>query len=360
MRIAVHAGQLLQPVPGGIGRYVRALLRSLPGAGVAPVAFAAGPRPPRVAADVPWIDLGAPHGSLRYESWHFLRRPVVPVEADVLHATSLAIPPSRGTPLVVTVHGLEFLRLPHTVTRHGARFHRRGLELSRKHASLVIAPSTFTAAELAREGFSPDRVQVVPLGVDAPDPRDPDEIDATVARAGATAPFVVTVGTIEPRKDLPTLVHAVELARRTHPDLELVVVGPKGWGDVEGLDRPFVQVLGAQPWRVVDALYRRAAVCCIGSRYEGFGLPAVEAMARGTPVVATTGSALDERVAGAGLLFEPGDARACADAVTRVLDDADLRGELARAGRARAAELTWPGVAEAHARAYARARTHPR
>nr|MDQ3385247.1 glycosyltransferase [Actinomycetota bacterium] len=106
--VALHAGQLLQPVPGGIGRYVRSLLGALPAAGVEPVAFAAGPAPEDV--DGPWIDLGAPRGAVRYELWHRLRRPLVRVPGDVLHATSLAVPPAGGRPLVVTVHDLVFLR----------------------------------------------------------------------------------------------------------------------------------------------------------------------------------------------------------------------------------------------------------
>jgi glycosyltransferase involved in cell wall biosynthesis len=113
--------------------------------------------------------------------------------------------------------------------------------------------------------------------------------------------------------------------------------------------------LGAQPWAVVDALYRRASACVIASRYEGFGQPAVEAKVRGAPTIATTGSALEEVVSGAGMLFAPGDVDACSDAIGQVLGDDELRATLARDARARAAEFTWPLCAEAHAHAYARA-----
>jgi glycosyltransferase involved in cell wall biosynthesis len=170
-----------------------------------------------------------------------------------------------------------------------------------------------------------------------------------------TSPFVFTVGTVEPRKDMITIVRAVERLRSSHPDLTLVIVGPRGWGDVGDLHRPFVRVLGGQPWTLVDALYRRAAACVIASRYEGFGLPAVEAMVRGSPTIATTGSALEEVVSGAGMLFAPGDVDGCSDAIGRVLDDDDLRARLASDARARATEFTWPRCAEAHAHAYARA-----
>jgi glycosyltransferase involved in cell wall biosynthesis len=169
------------------------------------------------------------------------------------------------------------------------------------------------------------------------------------------SPYVLTVGTVEPRKDIPTIVRAVERLRRARPDLTLVVVGPRGWGEVRGLDRPFVDVVGPQPWSVLDALYRRADVFCLASLYEGFGLPVVEAMARGVPTIATTGSALEEMIDDAGVLFDPGDVDACARAIERVLDDSALRAHLARAGRARAGELTWGRSIERHREAYARA-----
>jgi hypothetical protein len=142
--VAFHAGQLLQPVPGGIGRYERAMLDRLPDADVELIAFAAGERPRRIAPRVPWIDLGAPHGSARYELWHRVRRPVLRIDTDLVHAPSSAIPPVRGIPLVVTIHDVAFLRVPHTTTRRGISFHTRGLELARRHASLVLSPSAFT------------------------------------------------------------------------------------------------------------------------------------------------------------------------------------------------------------------------
>ena len=357
MRVAFHTGQLLQPVPGGIGRYERAMLDRLPNFGVKPIAFAAGPRTSGVSPRVPWLDLGRPTGSARYELWHRFRRPVVDIDCDLVHAPSLAIPPVTR-PLVVTIHDIAFLRVPKATTRRGVQFHTRGLELARKEAALVIAPSDFTRAELQREGFDAERIDVARFGIDQPIDRVDDEIDAMVAAAGVSAPFVLTVGTVEPRKQLPTLVRAIGEVRKHHPRLTLVVVGPRGWGEVPELDRSYVRVLGAQPWAVVDALYRRAAAFCVASLYEGFGLPALEAMARGAPTITTTGSAMEEFVQDAGLLFAPKDVDSCIELVARVLDDGDLREHLRTAGRARAAELTWERSAETHARAYERALTH--
>jgi glycosyltransferase involved in cell wall biosynthesis len=358
LKVACHAGQLLQPVPGGIGRYTHSLLRTLPAAGVEAVAFAAGGRPAGVPRRIPWIDLGRPHGSIRYECWHRLRRPWVSLDADVIHAPSLAVPPVRDATLVVTVHDIAFQRVPDVTTRRGVSFHRRALAMARRYADLVIAPSSFTRMELIREGFTPEDVHIARLGVDLPLPRDVSEIDAAVAAVGIDAPYVLTVGTVEPRKDLPTIVDAVERIRsRQRSDLELVVVGPSGWGPVPDLDRPFVRVLGAQPWSVVDALLRRAAACCIASRYEGFGLPALEALARGAPLAVAEGSALEEVVGTAALLFAAGDVEACANALQRLLADDALREELTRRGPERAADLTWAHSAEAHVAAYERAMT---
>ncbi|HET9730466.1 MAG TPA: glycosyltransferase family 1 protein [Acidimicrobiia bacterium] len=357
MKVAFHAGQLLQDVPGGIGRYSQALLNRLPAAGVDVVAFAAGDAPANLPDSVEWCDLGAPRGPLRYELWHRFRRPALPMRADIVHAPSLAIPPPGAAALVVTVHDVSFLRMPHVTTRQGERFHRRGLELARREARVVIVPSEFTRRELEQEGFAPERLHIARFGVDPPRERAPADIDAVLDDLGISRPYVLTVGTVEPRKDLETIVRAVEAVRARHPDLTLVVNGPRGWGVVHGLDRPFVRVLGTQPWSVVDALYRRAAVCCIASLYEGFGLPALEAMVRGTATIAASGSATEEVMHDGGLVFDRSNPDACAAAIERVLDDDELRLRLRAAGPLRASDLTWERTIAEHLHAYEQATT---
>ena len=139
---------------------------------------------PQRAGASPWIDLGRPSGSVRYELWHRTRHPVVRLDVDVFHAPSLAVPPVRGAPLAVTVHDIAFVRYPWNTTRRGVAFHQRGFDIAWREASLVLAPSAFTRVELIREGFEPEGVVLAPLGVNRPVPRDPDEIDVTVERVG--------------------------------------------------------------------------------------------------------------------------------------------------------------------------------
>ena len=336
MKAAVHTGQLLQPVPGGIGRYITHLLDALPGAGVQPIPFAAGART--------GVDLGWPSGPLRYELWHRFRRPIVAIDADVVHATSLAVPPAGPRPLVVTVHDLVFLRQPEVLTRRGVAFHRRGLELARREAAVVIVPTEFGRDDLAREGFDPARVHVAPHGVDAP-------------RRGSASPptdgqYVLFVSTLEPRKGVNDLLDAHQALRRHHPDLELVLAGPTGWGDAPDTNRPGVVVTGTLDDDALDVAYRHALALAVPERYAGFGLPVIEAMARGCPVVTSDAACLPEVGGGAAVVVPVGDIGALRDALDELVRSGARRDELAKSGRVRANEFTWARSAALHARAY--------
>lgn len=355
MRIGLHVGQLCQPVPGGIGRYVECLIDALPTAGVDAVPFAAGapPHPPAGFVDLRW-----PTGGWRYEAWHRLRRPTVSLPGapvDVVHAPSLAVPPAE--PLVVTVHDLAFRALPDAFTKRGRRFHERGLALARAEAAAVITPSEFTRRSLIDDGFTAERIHVAPHGADLVDvePPDPDADAEIRERAGIDGPFVLAVGTVEPRKGFEVAAAAVQSLAGATP-VDLVIAGPDGWGELSGLDAPRVRRLGAVSRDRLDALYRSASATLVPSTYEGFGFPALEAMARGCPVIASDTTSLPEVVGDAGILVEPGDVQGWRAAVEVLLGDPERRGERAAAGRRRAAEFTWERSAAAHLRAYQAAR----
>ena len=349
MKVAVHVGQLLQPVPGGIGRYVQELVEALPGAGVETHAFAAGGRPP--AIDGEYTDLGFPTGPVRYELWHRLRRPVVRVPGDVVHAPSLAVPPPGPRPLVVTVHDLVFLRQPEHLTKRGVAFHRRGLDLARREAAAVVVPTQFGCDDLAREGFDPAVIHVAPHGV-RPPPTPVADPSADLDRLGVRPPYLLFVGTIEPRKGVADLVEAHARLQAGSPELSLVLAGPEGWGPLPDLDRPGIVRLGPVDDDGLDALYRAAVALALPSRYEGFGFTVVEAMARGCPVVSSDAACLPEVAGGASLLVPVGDVGALTDALGGLLADDGARAGLAKAGRARADDFTWAASAAAHAAAY--------
>jgi glycosyltransferase involved in cell wall biosynthesis len=367
LRVALHAGQLDQPIPGGIGRYVEGLLRHLPEAGVTVERFSAGR----------W----------RYELWHRFRRPVVRVPGDLVHAPSLAVPPTGRRPLVVTVHDLAFRTHPECFPERGRAFHERGLMLAQTEAAAVIVPSAATAAELHGAGFEAGRVHVAHHGIDldaasGPEAGAPDfpaasmnplqqmhphwqsaegALGAAVAQVfGRTSvlglepgSYLLFVGTVEPRKGIDVLLTAhAALRRQSHPDLRVVVAGPPGWGETPPLDGPGVVAPGLVDDATLDALYRGAAVVVVPSRSEGFGLPALEAMARGRPLVASDAGALPEVVGDGGLLVPPGDADALAGALDHLITDEGAAAKLADAGRQRAATFTWSACTAAHVAAY--------
>ena len=348
--VAVHAGQLLQPVPGGIGRYVRCLVGALPGQDVTPLPFAAGPRPADIAG--PWHDLGRPRGSARYESWHRFRRPALKVEGDVVHATSLAVPPAGRRPLVVTVHDLVFLRQPEHLTPRGVSFHRRGLELARREASAVIVPTRWSRDDLLQEGFDADLVHVAGHGVATrPDP-GPARSAAVLERFGIRTPFILFASTIEPRKGVVDLLAAHAEIVADHHDVGLVLAGPQGWGQAPDLDRPGVVATGNVADDDLDVLYRSATALAHPARYEGYGMQVVEAMARGCPVVVTDAASLPEVAGGAADVVPVGDVDALAGALARLVEDGDHRSQRSAAGRARTADLSWDASAAAHVSAY--------
>lgn len=351
-RVLLHAGQLLQPVPGGIGRYVRALAQGLPASGIEVVPFAAGSLGGAFDGQSPTVDLGFPSGRLRYELWHRFRRPTLRINADIVHAPSLAIPPAGKHPLIVTIHDVAFLRYPEHFTRHGRSFHQRGLDIARREAEVIVAPSNFSADEIKTAGFEDDRVRVIPHGIDLPGPGNDEEVGKVLRALRLPERYVLFVGTLEPRKGLPLLLDAFASLRTRRTDVSLVVVGPSGWGDEPDLKQPGVHALGAINDQELDAVYRGASLLAYLSSYEGFGLPPVEAMSRGCPVVTSNAGSLPEVVGDAAMLTPNGDLDALVSSIGTVLDDDQLRAELIDKGHERAQQLTWERTVAAHADLY--------
>lgn len=355
---ALVVEQLWQPAPGGSGTYIRELVRALRDrAGLVGVAARGHTTVPETDLGIPLVTSALPRPAL-YEAWNRLRRPALPGAArrtDVVHATTWAVPPTRG-PLVVTVHDLAFLRTPEHFTPRGAAYFRRALEVTRREADVVVVPSQATADDCVREGLAADRIHVVPHGVRVPDV--PAERAAAIrARLGLDRPYVLWCGTFEPRKNLPTLLAAFDRVPASS-GLQLLLAGPAGWGTADAdvrsaLAGPLadrVRLLGRLTDDELHVAYASARAFCFPSLWEGFGMPVLEAMAHGVPVVTSAGTPMAEFTAGAGLLVDARDPGALSDAMTAAAGDEHDR--LAALARARAAEHTWQHAADLTLDAY--------
>lgn len=361
MRVAVTVEQSWHVVPGGIATSTVELLRALDGRGdldlVGVSARHRAPPPAALIPPVPVRQLGLPRRAL-YESWQWLRRPVVeratgPV--DVVHDAGYVVPPSRA-PLVATVHDLLFLRYPDHYTWHSRAVLRRGLDLARRHARLVICPSEATMEACGDAGIDPERLRLVPWGVRVR-PLEASEAAGIRRRHAIERPYVLFCGTREPRKNLPRVLEAFR--RIDRPGFDLVLAGPAGWkedlSDAIASLEGRVRSLGFVPPDDLGAIYEGAAVVVYPSLAEGFGLPVLEAMARGVPVVTSAGTATEEVAGGAALLVDPLDTDAIAGAIERVLEDAGLAATMGAAARARASSFSWERAAERVAAVYAEA-----
>jgi glycosyltransferase involved in cell wall biosynthesis len=312
VRVGVDTSPLVQ-TRAGTARHVRGLLGALrgrPGLDLELLSFGGPGRASSVVRDAVWY----PHGLARHVR-----------SLDLLHCTTYRGPTSPRVPTVLTVHDLAILRAPQVFPRWHRLYGRFGLQRVLRAADAIVAVSEFTRAETVELAGVPDeRIRVVPHGVDAV---------FTAAGLRAEGDYVLAVATLEPRKNLA---RAVEAAREA--GVELRVVGARGWGgvDVEGW-------VGEIPDAELAALYRGARCLLYPSLYEGFGLPVLEAMACGTPVVTSMATAMEEVAGGAAVLVDPLDVAAIAAGIDEA---ARRRDELASAGLARAGEFTWERTAD--------------
>jgi glycosyltransferase involved in cell wall biosynthesis len=309
----------------GTARYINGLLREFAGrvdVEVRPIAFGGGARAWNLPRDALWYPFVLGAGRRRHE---------------VLHCPTYRGPIRPSVPLVVTVHDLAVFRHPRTFNRWSRTYGPLVVPRVLHAASRVIAVSEFTKQELIDLLSVPaEKIRVVRNGV-----------DETFTRAGPAADgdYVLAVGTLEPRKNLPRIAAAT---RRT--GLELRVVGARGWGDVDvDVSGDGVRWLGDVPDDELARLYRGARCFAYASLYEGFGIPVIEAMACGTPVVTSRGGGTEEVADGAAILVDPLDPTDIATGIERAVLQ---REELVRRGRERARAFSWRAAADATVEVY--------
>jgi glycosyltransferase involved in cell wall biosynthesis len=318
----------LQQTRAGTARWVQGLRRGLEaraGVEVVPLSWGGAGRLTAVARDVAWYPALLPRQARRKG-------------VDILHCTIFRAPPRAAVPTLVTVHDLAVLRHPDVFPLWTRLYGRTALRPTLRAADRVVAVSEFSKREVVElAGVAADRIDVVPNAVEpvfGPD------------GPAAEGDYVLAVGTLEPRKNLARVVEATALA-----GVALRVVGERGWGGV-GVAGEHVTWLGRVDDEELAALFRGARCLVFPSLYEGFGIPAAEALASGTPVVTSAGTAMADVVGDAGVLVDPLDV----ESIAAGIEEADRRrDELVRAGLERARLYTWDAAVEAAVAAYRKA-----
>ncbi len=340
LRVALDASHMRQSI-AGIARYGRSLASAL-----------------RARGDLEVIELGVgdvvPRDTARKRAltlqqdflWYpwFGRRRAAKEGAKVYHIPLPRGPLTRGKPpVVITVHDLVPLLFPETITPWSRLYAKATLRRVLHAADKIIAVSKNTADDVeSLLGIPAERIRVVYNGVDE------SFFQASSERVDSKTPYVLFVGTPEPRKNLERLLDAIRITRRKGLPEELVIVGGGGWGH-NTIDGAEVKQLGRVSDSDLRKLYRGASCVAVPSLHEGFGLTALEAMASGTPVVAAHSGALAEITGGAAVLVDPLRPAAIADGIIRCVDE---RAQLSAAGLARAKDFTWERCAAETAAVY--------
>lgn len=299
---------------------------------------------------------------LAYEAW-FLGTSRVAKDADLWHAPHYTMPRRGLTPTVVTIHDLTFFTNPEWHERTKVTFFRRAIAHAAQHARVLVSVSDFSARALEELMPAHAPVVVAPLGVDLvrfqPTPRD-DTAALSRQGLGGDVPYVLFVGTVEPRKGLDVLLEAYSEMASQDETLELWLAGQAGWGT-----GPFEELLGAHPYRsrirrlgfvddaLLPTLYRQSRAVAYPSRGEGFGLPVLEAMACGSSVVTTSETVMAEVAGDAARLVAVGDATGLAASLLEAVRLSDEQRSLeGRRARARAERYTWDACVDQHLVAY--------
>ncbi len=291
---------------------------------------------------------------LRWQQFEVPRRARA-AHVDVLHIPGFDAPCWKTAPVVLTVHDLIGMLFPQNLPPISRFYWSKWLPFSVRWADRIVTDSEHTRRDIVRLlRIPPERITVVPLaaGTHYQPIKSTDELQRVRLKYGLPLDFILFVSTLEPRKGIDTLLEAIAVVVQHHPTVKLVITGKRGWYT----DRLFKQVsrLGLSahviftdyvPDDDLPALYRCATALAFPSRYEGFGLTVLEAMACGTPVICSNSSSLPEVAGEAALLLPPDQPAEWAHALLRVMDDEDLRRRLSALGLARAAQFSWETTA---------------
>ena len=357
VRVALTFEQCWRETPGGTGIAAVELGRALSNRDDVEVIGVAG-RHRRAATQgyaptiaVRQLPIGGPllvESSLRF-GWPHVESVTGPV--DVQHATSI-IPfaSSSNLPLVVTVHDLAFLHHPTFFTARGRKVFARSLDVVRRRATLVLCSSRATLDDCAANGFDAERLRLVPLGVRV-QTASASQVAELKTKLRLPSEYLLFVGTLEPRKNLSRLLAAHRALGTAAPTL--IVAGAAGWGD-DGVASQVtpgdnVSFIGHVDSGDLPALYAGATALCYPSIMEGFGLPVLEAMSQGTPVVTSIGTSTEEVAGGAAVLVDPLSVESIAEGIRDALI---RRSELSQLGYERAKGATWDATASLVVRAY--------
>ena len=340
--------------------YTINLLRELPAAAPGLSLACSLRNPSSLPMDVPstvrrlTLDVASPYRRIPLSFPALARR-----EGAALVHTHYFASPRLPCPAIVTVHDVSYARAPELFARRD-RSLLRFVRGSVRRAARVLAVSEFTRADIIDlYGLDPAKVVAVPNGVGDRFRPHADAGDRVRERFGINRPYMLCVGALQPRKNVPLAIEAYALAMDRGTDCELVVAGGDKGGRLDVLDAILrtrmtgrIHLVGHVGDDELAALYSAARALVFPSLYEGFGLPALEAMASGIPVIASNTTGLAETVGDAGLTIDPRSADDVAGAMRRVLNDDALRERLIAAGHARAAEFTWARTAAATAAVY--------
>ena len=356
MRVALDVGPV-RSQPAGVGTYVANLAREIAQASGLEVALMGR----REDADLDASLAGLPQSMLRpghHHPWLQLHADADArrLDADLVHYTNAAAPMFGRAPFVLTVHDLSVMRMPQT--HPFARWLTVPIALAAiARAVGIIVPSRWTARELGRLGVSRDRIHVIEHALTV-DPGDSASKTDVIKRLGLTdRAFVLYVGTLEPRKNLVRLIGAFEELAADDAELKLVLAGAPGWRYEPIADRiagstvhDRILLPGYLSRADVATLLGGCTAFCYPSLYEGYGMPVLDAMAAGAPVVTSRTTSLPQAAGGAAILVDPLSERDIAQGLRRAVAERD---RLVAAGRERVASRTWADVAREHVEVYA-------